>query len=130
MSGGSYEWVMGVYTDGRRNWSGSTSFSNSGFTGCLGYCSSSYTGVAYPESKYYNKYTTSSNYTTGGLQHTLIETKNWYSDVAGFVSPEIGPWFSRGGGYANSGGAGVFFFNNGDGYAYSNFSVRLVITNE
>ena len=130
MSGGSYEWVMGVYTDGRRNWSGSTSFSNSGFTGCLGYCSSSYTGVAYPESKYYNKYTTSSNYTTGGLQHTLIETKNWYSDVAGFVSPESGPWFSRGGGYANSGGAGVFFFNNGDGYAYSNFSVRLVITNE
>ena len=130
MSGGSYEWVMGVYTDGRRNWSGSTSFSNSGFTGCLGYCSSSYTGVAYPESKYYNKYTTSSNYTTGGLQHTLIETAEWYSDGAVFVSPESGPWFSRGGGYVNSGGAGVFFFNNGDGYAYSNFSVRLVITNE
>ena len=129
MSGGSNEYVMGVYTDGTKNWSGYDSTYNSGFTGCLGSSCSSYTGVAYPESKYYNKYTTSSNYTTEGLQHVLIETQNWYSDYAYFVNSNT-PWFMHGGGYSNSSSAGVFGFNRGNGFAYSNHSVRLVITNE
>ena len=129
MSGGSHEYVMGVYTDGTQNWSGYDSTSNSGFTGCLGDCSSSYTGVAYPESKYYNKYTTSSNYTTGGLQHALIETQNWYSDSAYFVNSDY-PWFVRGGYYYSSSSAGVFDFNGNDGNVSTISSVRLVITNE
>ena len=129
MSGGSWEYAMGVYTNGTKNWSGNDSTYNSGFTGCLGSSCSSYTGVAYPESKYYNKYTTSSNYTTEGLQHALIETQNWYSDNASFVSSGS-PWFMRGGYYVNSSNAGVFGFNRVNGYANSNIGVRLVITNE
>ena len=129
MSGGSYEYIMGVYTDGTQNWSGYNSTDNSGFTGCLGSSCRSYTGVAYPESKYYNKYTTSSNYTTGGLQHALIETQNWYSDYAYFVNSNI-PWFVRGGIYYDSSSAGVFNFNYDAGHANGGDSVRLVITNE
>ena len=129
MSGGSWEYVMGVYTDGTQNWSGYDSTYNSGFTGCLGSSCSSYTGVAYPESKYYNKYTTSSNYTTGGLQHALIETQNWYSDRANFVNSDY-PWFMRGGIYIDSSNAGVFYFNYFNGSAHDYISVRLVITNE
>ena len=135
MSGGSWEYVMGVYTDGTQNWSGYDSTKNSGFTGCLGDCSSSYSGVAYPESKYYNSYTNTgdnaspvTNY-TNDMQHALIETKNWYSDSAGFVNSNF-TWFMRGGGYYGSSGAGVFRFGNNNGNAYSDVSVRLVITNE
>ena len=82
MSGGSFEYVMGVYTDGIKNWSGySTSNNNhSGFSGCLGSsCSSTYSGLTYPESKYYNSYTNTgtisspiTNYTSN-MQHALIE---------------------------------------------------------
>ena len=135
MSGGSYEYVMGVYTDGTRNWSGNNSSSNSGFTGCLGSSCSSYTGVAYPESKYYNSYTNTGNGAspvtnyTNDMQHALIETKNWYSDFAYFVNSNF-PWFIRGGYYSDSGSAGVFFFSYDYGNANSYDSVRLVITNE
>ena len=107
MSGGAFEYVMGNYN---------------GNTGSSGFSSM-------PDSKYYNKYTTSSNYTTGGLQHALIETQNWYSDVANFVD-SYSPWFIRGGYYGYSSSAGVFNFGSHYGNASSNYSVRLVITNE
>ena len=107
MSGGSWEYVMGNYN---------------GNTGSSGFSSM-------PDSKYYNKYTKSSNYTTGGLQHALIETQNWYSGNASFVN-SIYPWFIRGGFYYNSSDAGVFSFNSYFGSAGSDYSVRLVITNE
>ena len=135
MSGGSLEYVMGVYTDGTQNWSGYNSTYNSGFTGCLGSSCSSYTGVAYPESKYYNSYTNTGTYSspvtnyTNDMQHALTETPGWYSDIARFVSSSS-PWFMRGGYYYDSSSAGVFFFNYYDGYADSSISVRLVITNE
>ncbi len=130
MSGGAYEYVMGVYTDGTQNWSGYSSTDNSGFSGCLGRdCSSTYDGVAYPDSKYYNSYTTSTNYTNSNLQHALTETKNWYSDSANFVNSSY-PWFLRGGYYSQSTSAGVFYFNSTIGNAIRSYSVRLVITNE
>ena len=129
MSGGAYEYVMGVYTDGTQNWSGYDSSSNSGFTGCLGSsCSSTYNGLAYPNSKYYNSYTTSTNYTTANLQHALIETKNWFGDSANFV---IGnnPWFKRGGYYYDGSDAGVFYYflNNGISYSYNGSRSSLII---
>ena len=134
MSGGSWEYVMGVYTDGTQNWSGYNATSNSGFTGML-IGGTTYTGVAYPESKYYNSYTntgTSSspvtNY-TNDMQHALIETKGWYSDSANFVRSNS-PWFMRGGYCSGSSSAGVFYFNYYNGNAHSFNSVRLVITNE
>ncbi len=126
MSGGSYEYIMGVYTDGTQNWSGRGSTSNSGFSGCLGSgCSSTYDGVAYPESRYYNSYTTSTNYTNANLQHALTETQNWFSDAANFVSAGY-PWFLRGGSFGNGSSAGVFYYNRfiSSGASYSGGSSR------
>ena len=103
MSGGAYEYVMGVYTN---------TIGESGFS-------------SLPDTKYYNNYTETS-YT----EHALTETKNWYSDsAAGFVN-SINPWFKRGGNYGNGTYAGVFYFSINDGNSYSNYSSRLVISNE
>ena len=102
MSGGAYEYVMGVYTN---------TIGGSGFS-------------SLPDTKYYNNYTETSY--TG---HALTETKNWYSDSAGFVN-SINPWFMRGGNYGNGTYAGVFYFSINDGNSYSNYSSRLVISNE
>ena len=102
MSGGAYEYVMGVYTN---------TIGESGFS-------------SLPDTKYYNNYTETS-YT----EHALTETKNWYSDSAGFVN-SINPWFMRGGNYGNGRYAGVFYFSINDGNSYSNYSSRLVISNE
>jgi len=131
MSGGSFEFVMGVYTDGSKLWSGRSTTSNehSGFNGCLGSsCSSTLeTGVAYPsDSKYYNLYTTSSSYTSEGLQHAMTETSGWYSDFADFVFSSS-PWFDRGGYYNDSTSAGIFNFGHNLGFSNSNLSSRSSI---
>ena len=102
MSGGTYEYVMGVYNK---------TISYSGFS-------------SLPDIKYYNNYTGSGYSYTG---HALTETKNWYSGYAGFVYKEY-PWFERGGYYVN--GAGVFSFTDSGGYSTPSSSSRLVISNE
>ena len=128
MSGGALEYVMGVLADSNGNpRSGNDSSYNSGFTGMLS-DGTTYTGVPFPDSKYYNLYTGSSY-----IGHALTETKNWYSDVASFFIPGS-PWFNRGGNYNNSTSnittAGVFYFNSGNGNSYNIISSRLVISNE
>ena len=102
MSGGAYEYVMGVYTN---------TIGESGFS-------------SLPDTKYYNNYTGSSY--TG---HALTETKNWYSDNASFVDSNS-PWFVRGGSYGSSTNAGEFSFFKDIGSANSYLGLRLVITNE
>ena len=103
MSGGAYEYVMGVYNK---------TISSSGFS-------------SLPDTKYYNNYTGSSY--TG---HALTETKGWYSGGADFVSSYY-PWFIRGGNFGSVTNAGVFFFSIDDGgIAYGSSGLRLVITNE
>ena len=124
MSGGSYEYVMGVLADPNgKPRSGNSSSWNSGFTGMLNN-GTTYTGITFPDSKYYNLYTGSSY--TG---HALTETKNWYSDDASFVDSS-GPWFGRGGGYSSSTFPGVFYFHYGKGNSIVNHSSGLVISNE
>ena len=124
MSGGAWEYVMGVLADTNGNpRSGDTISSNSGFTGMLN-DGTTYTGVSFPDSKYYNLYTGSSY--TG---HALTETQNWYSDFANFVVTSS-PLFSRGGGYSGSTYVGVFYFSNSNGFSYSSISSRLVISNK
>ena len=124
MSGGAGECVMGVLADTNgKPRSGMDSSSNSGFTGML-YEGTTYTGVSFPDSKYYNLYTGSSY--TG---HALTETKAWYSDTSGSVGTNA-PWFIRSGNYFNSMNAGVFFFNSSIGISFSIISSRLVISNE
>ena len=91
MSGNGNEYVMGVLADTNGNpRSGYSSSQNSGFTGMLK-DGTTYTGVAFPDSKYYNLYTDNSSY----IGHALTETKNWYSDSANFVN-SFSPWFIRG----------------------------------
>jgi len=124
MSGGSWEYVMGVLADTNgKPRSGFDSSDNSGFTGMLN-DGTTYTGIAFPDSKYYNLYTGSSY--TG---HALTETKNWYSDFA-YVVDSSATWFIRGGYYSNSAIAGVFSFSYNNGSSNSNYSSRLVISNE
>ena len=102
MSGGAWEYVMGVY---------SNTISSSGFS-------------SLPDTKYYNNYTETSY--TG---HALTETKNWYSDNADFVVSSY-PWFVRGGFCSYDATAGVFNFHYGMGYPDNIYSSRLVISNE
>ena len=124
MSGGADEYVMGVLADTNgKPRSGGSSSVNSGFTGMLSK-GTTYTGITFPNSKYYNLYTGSSY--TG---HALTETKNWYSDTADFVNTS-GPWFRRGNSYDLGASAGVFHFFNHYGNSNSGISSRLVISNE
>ena len=102
MSGGAWDYVMGVYNK---------TIANSGFS-------------SLPDSKYYNNYTGTSY--TG---HALTETKNWYSDYADFVFTSY-PWFLRSGNYGDGASAGVFGFGINDGNSYNSYSSRPVISNE
>ena len=102
MSGGSWEYVMGVYTN---------TISSSGFS-------------SLPDTKYYNNYTSSSY--TG---HALTETSGWYNDYLSFVTTSSS-WMFRGGYYSDTTQAGVFQFNVGNGASQSFGSTRMVVTNE
>ena len=124
MSGGAVEYVMGVLADSSgKPRSGHASSYNSGFTGMLS-DGTTYTGVSFPDSKYYDLYTGSSY--TG---HALTETETWYSDIAIFVNSGT-PWFWRGGRFSNDVSAGVFYFYYSDGSPSNIVSSRLVISNK
>jgi len=105
MSGGAYEYVMGNYN----NTAGSSQF------------------TTLPNTKYYNVYTTESDYTNAGLQHALTETKGWYGDTANFVNSS-NPWFLRGGPFGLAGDAGVFYFDRINGRSKSTYGSRLSVT--
>ncbi len=124
MSGGAFEHVMGVLADtnGKPRSGMDTSY-NSGFTGMLS-DGTTYTGVFFPNSKYYNLYTGTSY--TG---HALTETKTWYSDSVYFVTTNL-PWFKRGGANGSSTSAGMFSVDYGNGTSNASFSSRITISNE
>ena len=133
MAGGTYEYVMGVFvnSDGQL-WSGNSTSENSGFTGLLGESGTSYTGTAFPDSKYYDVYKATSGTTISALTacnggvcygHGLSETKRWYSDAIGFVSAKY-PWFGRGGYYYFGSSAGVFDRSSGTGKGNSIYGFR------
>ena len=111
MSGGTWEYVMANYND---------VISESGF-------------ITMPDSKYYDKYTTSDvNTACNGstcLSQGLSEVNGWYNDYTNMIS-DTHSWMVNGGGYYTSTNAGIF------GYAYSGvlgnagagFSFRLTIS--
>ena len=111
MSGGAWEYVMGNYND---------TIGGSGFT-------------EMPESKYYNKYTssTASEACNGGvcLSHGLSETSGWYGDYQTMITAS-NPWMLHGGGYRNANDAGLFYFGRDDmaGDAGDGSSFRLVMS--
>ena len=102
MSGGAWEYVMGVYNN---------TINSSGFS-------------SLPDSKYYNNYT--GNSYTG---HALTETAGWYGDLANFVNSSSS-WFLRGGGFGNSTSAGMFSYHYEKGNSGIVQTSHFVITNE
>ena len=134
MSGGAWEYVMGVFanSDGQL-WSGYSTSKNSGFTGLVGAAGDSYTGVDFPDSKYYDVYKASSGTTISALTacnggicygHGLSEASKWYNDYAGFVSAKY-PWFKRGDNHSGGFGAGAFFFDSNGGASSNGFRAVL-----
>ena len=138
MAGGAVEYVMGVVQDNTNTsapMSGKDSNYNSGFTGKT-YNSgnyTSYTGTAFPSSKYYDLYafgTTygdSSAYARRILGDATSETRSWYSDIMYFAFAEY-PWFERGGGAFSGSKAGVFCGDGNNGVTNGNVSFRSVLT--
>ncbi len=168
MNGGSWEYVMGVMedaTDSGVPTTGRHNLYNSGFTGKLtcptcdattsGVDASiiSITGVAFPESKYYDlyKYGTESTGYYQSNQGRIIRAKlgdatleldnfaywkdvdnnnrqhsGFYEDYALFVGSGY-PWFFRGGNWADGAAAGVFAFAYTYGHANGGISFRSVL---
>ncbi len=108
MSGGAYEYVMGVYN---------STIGNAGFN-------------SLPANKYYDNYASNSIETAcnGGIcyGHALSETSGWYFDSTIIFSVKA-PWFIRGGRYENKTLAGIFTFDHYSGLAVTNFSFRVVL---
>lgn len=126
MSGGANEFVMGNYN----NYSGYSTTQNSGFTGPTGYDSGTYTGINFPDSKYYNIYKglTAVTACNGGVcfGDALSETSGWYGDSSSTISG-IYPWFMRGGYCYSTSSVGIFSFGSGNGNVHSDRSARLVV---
>ena len=132
MSGGAWEYVMGVLADSNGNpRSGSSATYNSGFNGSLN-SGEKTDGKPFPDSKYYDKYTVTSASSCTDAEckgHALGETAGWYGDYAFFVTSSY-PWFERGGYYYYGTSAGVFDFDvyYGCSRNFNSFRVVLVPT--
>ena len=138
MSGGAYESTMGnmVSNDGTTMMSGDDTEYNSGYTGKVydfgNY--TSYTGIDYPNNKYYDKYSFSTSSESrirsklgDGIKEVYKGDDGWYSDFSRLAFSYV-PWFSRGGIYSDGTVAGVFDASGDKANADSNSSSRLVIT--
>ena len=139
MSGGADEYTMSniVSNDGITMMNGYSSKNNSGYTGEM-YNNgkyTSYTGIDYPSSKYYDKYSFSKTATTikrSKLGDGIKEVKksdyyDWYRDDYSLAYSQF-PWFSRGGRSSNRATAGLFQSGFGEGSSKEFYSSRLIIT--
>lgn len=114
MSGGANENVMGM----QKTSNGTIQYQNSGFN-----------ANNMVESKYYDLYeygTNSSDYSRSKLGDATGETRNWYSNTQSFIYSSSG-WFRRGGGFNEGTSAGIFIFNNSNGYANGGAGARAVV---
>ena len=139
MNDGKNEYVMGVLADTNGNpRSGDHSSQTSGFTGMLE-DGTTYTGVPFPDSKYYNLY--SGDYYEESAQigskyigHALKETDSWYEERVGYMQwtslSNMYPWVLRNwfGGMFNVWHTSGYFWNSTNDSSYS--ASRFVITNE
>ena len=154
MSGGVYEYVMGVMQDNntssRSPMSGAGTWGNSGYMGTVGrdYDESGNT-MTFPISKYYDLYANGSSDddqvaydrahlgdATGEMGPFLKFTDNdkgtrshnsWYYDHSNFFE-NSNPWLARGGSNASGLLAGQFHFNKQGGSENKLISFRIVLT--
>ena len=139
MSGGSYEYTMAniVSNDVTTMMSGNDSSDNSGYTGKV-YDSGNYTvytGIAYPNTKYYDKYSFNTDYNSiinsklgDGIKEVYKGSNvGWYSENS-YLANSDGPWFERSGYYDEGAHAGAFYSDSSTGSAISYYSSRLIIT--
>ena len=150
MSGGAWEYVMGVMADKKGNLiSGKNNLSNSGFNGVYeapntdgdtSGLTSLTTGKDFPESKYYDIYSYSSN-SMNYQRRILGDATGEMGPFANVYGPQIGSWYSgeafmsggissflaRGHAYHGSIGASVFAFVSSLGGAGNNTSFRIVL---
>jgi len=108
MSGGTEEYVMAAHeNDGKIIVGMSPNFYSTELSGFNGYVyqrnslNNYSSGIDFPNSKYYDLYTTKDAYINEELQHALVETENWYGSVSLFFSTN-NPWVVRGGAYSKS----------------------------
>ncbi|MEG1146127.1 MAG: hypothetical protein RSE21_01695 [Bacilli bacterium] len=137
MSGGSYEYTMGVLADSNGTpYSGRNSDWNSGFNGPFGGVSTApfelTTGVPFPEQKYFDLYTSSDAMTACNgkkcLGQGIIETNGWYQDAFRFTYPKM-PFHIRSGRYNLRTSSGIFLVGTDDsGVSYGTVSFRVVIS--
>ena len=137
MAGVKAEYVMGVVQDNTNTSTPMSGYNvdyNSGFTGKIydGGNYTSYTGTAFPSSKYYDlyafgtTYNDSSAYARRILGDATSETRGWYTDHLYFAFADY-PWFLRGGIADYASEAGVFSADSYNGSANGNISFRSVL---
>jgi len=139
MSGGAYEYVMGVIkgNESINPMSGSTDAYNSGFGGQI-YNSGNYkdiSGRSWPNFRYYDLYEFGTTHNDAAAYaryksgDATTETKSWNGDHTYFIDA-TSPWFVRGGGYSNGIDAGTFNFSRTAGRSVANNSFRPVLAQE
>ena len=125
MSGGAWEYVMGVQKDS----SGNVQVGYSGFS-----------TSSLPDSKYYDLYDYQAEDGVGYTRYHLGDAtrevlKNtssqggnaWWSDYS-YNIYSSNPWVDRGGDYDNGSSAGVFYFNRNSGWGGTSDSFRSVLS--
>jgi len=126
MSGGVFEYVMGVY----KHYAGSTATSTSGFSGYNYGDGTTAIGIPFPESRYYDEFTTAITTTacSGVICYgqALSETYTWNSDLDYFIY-DNNPWMLRGGAFGfNPAVQGIFHYFYTSGAAFFDVSTRMV----
>ena len=155
MSGGAWEYVMGVMLDQNdKPMSGRNSLYNSGFNGTFGCptCDNDTSGLTsltggydFPDKKYYDTYayaTVDGQYqrrilgdATGEMgpfasATYLTQTRqigSWYADFA-WPGNSYNPWFVRGDDRNAGSEAGVFAFSSTYGHVYGSGSFRVILS--
>jgi len=132
MSGGCWEYVMGIYAPNGIKYSGNTLSENSGYNGLLKDGNIMTTGKEFLADQYYNFYESNGTSTTCNnkecISHGFSEIAGWYKDNATPVGTADSLWVVRGGGAYSETWAGVFNYSADSGDRKVDYSFRLVLT--
>ena len=125
MSGGAWEYVMGVQKDVNGNVQvGKSGFSTSSLPGSKYYDLYNYQSV---DGIGYTRYHLG-DATKEVLKNTTAQGRYaWHNDYSQNIYNDV-PWVHRGGGYYDDSGAGVFYFYYASGIEAFNCTFRSVIT--